>query len=113
MDISELEMNECITKIKSQIFPNKKKLSTGYHLTEIPKGNFGEVSKIIEEALELQDAEKQNNAILCLCELSDLYGAFIGYLEAKFPQFKLVDIQKMSEATNRAFESGQRTPRTT
>lgn len=85
----------------------------GYHMTKIPKGDFGQVSKIIEEALELEDAEKQNNAILCLCELSDLYGAFIGYLENKFPQFKLIDIQKMSEATNRAFLSGQRVPRTT
>jgi hypothetical protein len=54
----------------------------GYHLAHIPRGTFGEPSKIMEEALEFQDAIRQGNPVMALCELSDLVGAVQGYLEA-------------------------------
>lgn len=80
----------------------------GYHLCEIPKGKVGESSKILEEVLELQDAELQSNRIMQLNELSDIYGAIESYLEKRFPGMKMIDLHTMNLATKRAFESGRR-----
>ena len=79
-----------------------------YHLVEIPKGVFGEVSKIVEEALELQDANAQNAKVMALNELSDLVGAIKGYLEKHHKDTTFDDIVKMAELTDRAFKSGRR-----
>ena len=78
----------------------------GYHLTEIKKGILGKASKIQEELDELVDAEMQDNKILAIVELSDLYGA----LEAVAVSYdcSMEDLRKMSEATKRAFVSGHR-----
>ena len=82
--------------------------AVGYHLTEIPQGKYGEVSKIQEELAELQDAIKQGNKILALVELSDLYGAIEGFLAVSYPGFNMEDLKEMSGATKRAFLSGVR-----
>lgn len=47
----------------------------GYHLKKIKKGVLGEFSKIQEEYEEFLDALEQENKIMALVELSDLYGA--------------------------------------
>lgn len=52
----------------------------GYHLINIEKGCNGEPSKIIEEIIELIDAESQNAKIMALIELSDLLGAIELYV---------------------------------
>jgi hypothetical protein len=81
----------------------------GYHLTEIPRGTYGEISKILEEAAELKDAMEQGQKLMCLVELSDLYGAIEGYLEKEYQgKITMTDIHNMAYATIRAFESGQR-----
>lgn len=81
----------------------------GYHLNNIPKGEYGEISKIIEEALELKDAMEQGQKIMCLVELSDILGAIEGYLEKYYDgKVTVTDLFNMSGATKRAFESGQR-----
>lgn len=80
----------------------------GYHLDKIPKGEIGESSKILEEVLELQDAEKQNAKIMALVELSDLLGAVQLYLEKHHPGVSLEDLMIMSQITQRAFKSGAR-----
>lgn len=80
----------------------------GYHLTEIQKGVLGEVSKIQEELDELKDAHNQQNKILELCELSDLIGAVKYFLNKYHPNTKLSDLEKMADATSRAFETGER-----
>jgi hypothetical protein len=80
----------------------------GYHLTPIQKGTLGELSKIREELDEAFDAEKQDNPVMCLLELSDLLGAVECYLEAKHPSVTLNDLLTMSEATQRAFKKGHR-----
>ena len=80
----------------------------GYHISDIPKGNFGSSSKIMEEVLELQDAEKQGCKVMALCELSDIYGAMVGYLNAHYPDLTMEDIALMAKITQRAFESGHR-----
>ena len=80
----------------------------GYHLTEIPKGEIGEVSKILEETLEVVDASKQNCKIMVLVELSDLVGAIELYLERHHPNLTIHDLQSMSEITQRAFKAGER-----
>lgn len=51
---------------------DKKKHPKGYHKTEIPKGKFGEFSKIKEEFLELEDAVNQDDLVMQLCEMSDI-----------------------------------------
>lgn len=78
----------------------------GYHIATIKKGTLGQTSKIREELDELIDAENQNNKILAMVELSDIYGA----LEAVAKNYNLTmsDLKCMSDATKRAFVSGQR-----
>lgn len=80
----------------------------GYHLKEIAKGELGKISKIQEELEELIDAEQQQNKIMVLCELSDLFGAMEAYLVGEFPGMTMQDLQVMSEATKRAFQNGRR-----
>lgn len=53
----------------------------GYHLIDIPRGEYGELSKVAEELIELKDALQQNANIMVLCELSDLHGAIIGVMK--------------------------------
>ena len=79
-----------------------------YHLREIKKGVFGEISKIEEEIDELREALEQGNQIMAICELSDIYGAMEGYLEKYHPELNMVDLEIMSEATKRAFKDGTR-----
>lgn len=80
----------------------------GYHLVHIPKGELGELSKIVEELAELNDAATQGVAILELVELSDLVGAISAYLERHHPGVELSDLEAMAEVTARAFRSGRR-----
>lgn len=80
----------------------------GYHLKEIPKGLIGEVSKILEEAEELQDAHTQGVKIMCLVEMSDLYGALDLYRESYHPEVSHGDLGHMYSITRRAFENGRR-----
>ena len=79
----------------------------GYHFKEIPQGEYGELSKIIEEYHELMDAAEQNNTILILCELADLVGAIEGYTESNY-DIGLRDLIKMKDSTKTAFEDGTR-----
>ncbi len=80
----------------------------GYHLKEIKRGRYGEVSKIEEELNELKDALDQGNRIMELVELSDMIGAIRGYLNSYHPDFTLTDLIIMADATERAFKDGTR-----
>lgn len=80
----------------------------GYHLSEIPRGVVGESSKILEETLELQDAERQGAKIMALVELSDLVGAIELYLRNRHPHVTMEDLLTMARITRRAFENGRR-----
>lgn len=82
----------------------------GYHKKDIPKGEYGEFSKIKEEFLEAEDAFEQGNKIMMLVELSDLMGAMRLHLEKHY-NMSLEDLYTMSEATRRAFEDGTREKR--
>lgn len=81
----------------------------GYHLANIPKGEIGESSKLLEEVLELQDAEHQKARIMALVELSDLVGAIELYLRRHHPTMTFDDLTTMARITRRAFENGRRT----
>jgi hypothetical protein len=81
----------------------------GYHVREIPRGNFGHPSKIKEETEEFFDALEQGSSIMALIELSDLYGAIRGYLEQHHPGMTMDDLRLMSDITKRAFLNGHRT----
>jgi hypothetical protein len=83
-------------------------LKPGYHLTDIPRGVLGESSKILEEVLELIDAEKQGSKTMATVELSDLYGAVRRYLEKNLPDFTMEDLAIFSRITERAFVNGHR-----
>lgn len=79
----------------------------GYHKRAIVvQGTFGEVSKIEEELDELKEALEQDNKILALVEISDLYGA----LEAVAERLgvNMEDVKRMAAATKRSFQSGER-----
>lgn len=78
----------------------------GYHKRKIPKGILGTSSKIREEVDELQDAEEQNNRILAICELADLYGALRACANAYGMAMK--DLEVMANATESAFRDGER-----
>ena len=78
----------------------------GYHRRTIPKGKLGEISKIDEEYLELQDALDQNNPVMVLCELCDIVGAIEAY--AKKYNITLDQLILMKDATKNAFETGHR-----
>lgn len=80
----------------------------GYHLKEIQKGVYGEVSKIEEELRELEDALVQKNRVMALVELSDMVGAIKGFLSNHFPDFTILDLIRMADATGRAFKDGTR-----
>ena len=80
----------------------------GYHLVKIEKGVLGESSKIMEEVLELQDAEKQECKIMGLVELADLIGAVKHYLTKNHPGIDLYDLETMAIITKRAFDNGRR-----
>jgi hypothetical protein len=82
----------------------------GYHNKEIPRGKYGEFSKIREEFLEAEDALEQDNKIMTLVEMSDLIGAIEGYCQANF-NINLDDLIKMKDATKKAFLDGTRNPR--
>ena len=81
----------------------------GYHLEEIPRGTYGEISKILEEAEELRDAMEQANKVMVIIELSDLIGAIDGYMEKHYEKkLTIDDLLTMAETTKRAFKSGHR-----
>lgn len=81
----------------------------GYHLKPIPKGEYGDVSKIEEEIHELRDAIEQGNKVMALVELSDMVAAIKGVLDKHYGGvINLNDLIKMAEATDRAFKSGHR-----
>lgn len=92
------EARELGTKIKNP----------GYHITPIPKGVIGEVTKILEESLELLDAVDQKCTIMQLVEASDIYGALESFVEQKHSGVSMGDIVKMSNITKRAFKNGHR-----
>lgn len=83
----------------------------GYHINELPRGEFGELSKVYEEIAELADAEEQGATLMLLQELSDTIGAIEGYLKKHHPSITLNDLIKMKDITKRAFEAGHRTPK--
>lgn len=78
----------------------------GYHTKEIGKGVLGEFSKIKEEFEEAEDAFKQQDSILILCELSDLYGAIEEYL--KRWNMDIETLKTFSNKTKEAFKEGKR-----
>ena len=101
----------------------------GYHLKEIPKGVYGEWSKVEEELAEYEDAKEQGSKIMMACELADIIGAineFVYYSkdfshavkateikryvlgEAGKLNLTLVDLLVMVKITQRAFKSGER-----
>ena len=66
----------------------QKKSNPGYHIYEIPRGVYGQFSKVQEEFMEVRDAWEQQSPIMALVEISDLLGAMEAYYgEAKFNQY--------------------------
>lgn len=77
-----------------------------YHINKIPRGNYGDISKVQEEVCEFIDAKEQNVRIMEMLELSDIYGA----LEAVANTYNLTmeDLKAMSDRTKESFNSGER-----
>ena len=79
---------------------------SGYHKRSIVKGKYGDISKVQEEVEEFMDAQEQGIKLMCMLELSDIYGA----LEAVTMSYGLTmtDLKKMSDANVIAFQTGRR-----
>lgn len=112
---SDFTVNQCWALIEDMLGDDKveepvevKMFKPGYHLSDIPKGEIGEPTKILEEALELIDAHNQGVKIMQLVELSDLYGATARYMEKYHPYTSMQDIIDMHLVTRRAFDNGHR-----
>jgi phosphoribosyl-ATP pyrophosphohydrolase len=84
-------------------------ITQGYHLADIKRGEYGKLSKVLEEVYEAIDAETQGCKIMLGVELSDLYGALKAYAKAQGLTMK--DLATMSKITSRAFRSGIRKSR--
>lgn len=80
----------------------------GYHTVCIPKGEVGEVTKVVEESLEMLDAVANGNVVMALQEASDLVGAIKAWLDTTGTGITLVDLEIMHNTTKRAFDVGQR-----
>jgi hypothetical protein len=80
----------------------------GYHLRKFLKSPYATSGKILEEALELMEAEEQGVRVMSLIELCDLVGAIRGYMTKNFPDIDWKDLTAMSEVTERAFRNGHR-----
>jgi phosphoribosyl-ATP pyrophosphohydrolase len=81
-----------------------------YHKRAIRfSGVFGTLEKVLEETDEAIEAEEQGNKILLLNELADIYLALKGVADKV--GVSMVDLEKMAEATARAFSSGSRKPK--
>lgn len=52
-----------------------------WHVNDIEKGVYGELSKIREELEEAEDALNNGNTLMMLIELSDIIGAVEGIAE--------------------------------
>ncbi len=83
----------------------------GCHIAFIPRGVFGEFSKVEEEWAELLDARRQGIALMDPQEFSDLPGAVRGHLSAHRPGIGLDDLVRMAAATSRDFAAGERAAR--
>jgi hypothetical protein len=101
-------IEEMLSGMPENMQPAAIKNKPGYHLTDIKKGVLGEVSKIIEEAFEIQDAHEQGVKIMTQVEMSDLYGALDHYRERHHPELTMDDIRAMYMVTRRAFDNGRR-----
>lgn len=53
----------------------------GFHNRTIPKGVYGQLSKVREELEEAEDSEEQNQPLMLQIELSDMLGAIRGVCE--------------------------------
>jgi hypothetical protein len=85
----------------------------GYHQRVIPKGENGQITKVIEELLEFEDAHEQSCQLMMAMELSDAILAIELVAKKYLPHIPFGDILWMSKITKRAFESGRRQPKQT
>lgn len=77
----------------------------GYHTQFIPKGEYGEFSKVEEEFEELKDAWlNRESSVLSVCELSDLYGAMEAFAE-KTLHMSMSEVIKFSELTKEVYQN--------
>lgn len=95
-----------LNEVELLIEKEEKKISP-YHTRHIPKGQYGELSKVFEEAEELKDADDQGNPILVLNELADIVGAIDGFVN-KYHGMDIEDVIKMMRLNEKAFKSGHR-----
>uniref|UniRef100_A0A6C0LT50 Uncharacterized protein n=1 Tax=viral metagenome TaxID=1070528 RepID=A0A6C0LT50_9ZZZZ len=85
-----------------------KYIKPGYHKELIFKTSKIESPlKIFEEYEEFFESLSQNNKLMAIIELSDLYGAIESYI-SKY-NLNMEDLKLMSDTTKRAFINGRRT----
>lgn len=107
-DDDDEEFTPKVPKKKTQSEPGR--VTKGYHTTTIPKGKYGELSKVHEELAELVDAQNQGAKLLVFNEVSDLLGAIEGFVQTHYPNtLTMEDLLHQARLTAAAFQSGERT----
>lgn len=71
----------------------------GYHLTNIERGELGELSKVREELYELHDALIQKSRIMVSVELADMVGAFQAFLDRHLPGNDVSHLARISDSS--------------
>jgi phosphoribosyl-ATP pyrophosphohydrolase len=67
-----------------------------FHKTAIPRGVFGEMSKVYEEACEAVDADKQGQQLMLLVECADILGALAGVITNSNVRLEDLAYQKLN-----------------
>lgn len=108
LDAEAMQRNMLPTLADEHYAAQTKDAHPGYHMIHLPRHRHGEAGKVLEESLELIDAERQGVKIMSLCEAADVVSALRGYVSERHPGVALDDILAMSAVTDRAFAVGRR-----
>lgn len=81
------------------LIPGAHKPAPGYHLTDIERGELGELSKVREELYELLDAHIQKSRIMVSIELADTVGAFQAFLDRHLPGNDVAHLARISDSS--------------
>lgn len=108
-DVVEIEAAQRTVTIGDAALQRQPFLTApGYHARVMPKSPHGTAGKVVEESLELAEADEQGVPIMALCECADVVGAVRAYVQRTHPSVSFEDVVKMVDVTERAFRTGKR-----
>lgn len=110
-DIFAIEAAEHATVSQIALRSLEKLTAPGYHERAVPRSPHGTAGKVVEEALELLDAQAQGARLMAAQECADVLSAVRGFVESELAGITMSDVELMAAITDRAFASGVRRAR--